>query len=82
MAHTIPEVTGEEVLAACTEIGDRKSSGPNGVPNVALKVAIRNRPDMFANLFYRCFVEGVFPRRWKEQKLVLIKKPGKPPGAP
>ena len=62
VAHIIPEVTGEEILAACTRIGDR--------------------PDMFANVFYKCFVESVFPRRWKEQKLVLNPKPGKPPGEP
>ena len=80
--HTIPEVTGEEVLAACTGIGDRKTPGPDGIPNRALKAAIRLRPDMFARVFHRCFVEGVFPRRWKEQKLVLIPKPGKPPGEP
>ena len=78
--HTIPEETGEDVLAACTGIGDRKTSGSKEILNRALKTAIRLRPDMFVKVFHKCFVEVVFPRRWTKQKLVLIPKPDKPPG--
>ena len=67
--HSIPEVTGEEVLVACDGIGDGKTPGPDGIPNRALKAAIRLRPDMFARVFNKCFVESVFPLRWQEQKL-------------
>ena len=52
------------------------------MPNRALKAAIRLRPDMFAKMFHKCFVEGIFPRRWKRQTFVFILKPGKPPGNP
>ena len=75
--YTIPEATGEEVLAACTGIGDMKTPLPDGIPYRALKAAIRLRPNMFAKVFKKCFVEGVFPRRWKKQKLVLLPKAGK-----
>ena len=78
----IPEGTGEEVLAACTGIADRKTPGPDRIPNRALKVAIRLRPNIFTKVFPKCLVEGVFPLRWKKPKLVLIPKPGKPPGEP
>ena len=44
--------------------------------------AIWLRPDVFAKAFYKPFIESVFPRKWKKQKLVLIEKPGKPPGEP
>ena len=47
-----------------------------------LNVAIRYRPDMFANVFYKRLAEDIFPCRWKRQKLVLISKPGKPPSEP
>ena len=50
--HTIPEVTGEDVLAACTGMGGRKTPGPDGIPNRALKAIIRHRPDMFAEVFH------------------------------
>ena len=50
--HTKPEVTGDEVITVCTRTGDRKTSGPDGNSNVAVKVAIRHIPDMFANVYH------------------------------
>nr|XP_041632157.1 uncharacterized protein LOC121502527 [Drosophila kikkawai] len=33
-----------------------------------------------ACLFNKCLLEGTFPDRWKRQRLLLLSKPGKPPG--
>lgn len=79
---TIPAVTTGELLEACAKIGDRKTPGPDGIPNKALKVAIRHNPEVFRTTFQKCLDDRVFPRRWKVQKLVLIPKPNKPPGEP
>ena len=67
--YTISELTGEEILAACTGIRDRKTPDPDGTPNRALKAANRLRPDMFARVFYKCFFESVFPRRWQKAQI-------------
>ena len=55
-----------------------KAPGPDGIPNVALKVAIQEYPDMFRKTLQKC----VFPDIWKRQQLILLPKPGKPPGVP
>ena len=46
------EVVGDEVLAACTRIGDRKIPSSDGIPHGALKLAIPYRLDIFANVFH------------------------------
>lgn len=77
-----PAITEAELLAACSRAGDSKAPGPDGVPNVALKAAIRTRPDVFLRTYNACLVEGVFPSRWKKQRLVLLPKGNKPPDEP
>jgi len=45
-----------------------------------MKLAHGLRPGTFADLYNACLREGIFPRRWKVQKLLLLNKPGKPLG--
>lgn len=78
----VPEVTAEEILEAGKRIGTSKAPGPDAIPNKALKTAVRNYPEMFAKVMGACLREGRFPKRWKRQHLVLLPKPGKPPGVP
>ena len=39
-------------------------------------------PDVFKNVLMNTLTTGQFPSMWKRQKIVLIPKPGKPPGHP
>lgn len=75
-------VSNDELLAAAKRLKGKKAPGPDGIPNVALKAAVKAFPDMFRTVLQRCLEEGHFPDRWKIQKLVLLPKPGKPPGDP
>lgn len=75
-------VTNEELVAVAKKLKIKKAPGPDGIPNVALKAAIEAYPDMFRTLMQKCLEDGQFPDRWKVQKLVLLPKPGKPPGHP
>ena len=43
---------------------------------------MKYRPLWFTSVYDRCIREGVFPDRWKRQRLVLLPKEGKPPGQP
>ena len=43
-------------------------------------MASNSYPESFVGIFQRCLDTGVIPREWKKQKLVLLPKPGKPPG--
>lgn len=75
-------VTKEELLKACSKIGNNKAPGPDNIPNVAFKAAIRARPDLFVDIYNACLEEGTFPKRWKVQHLVLLPKGQKPPEEP
>ncbi|KAL7306468.1 hypothetical protein TKK_0001167 [Trichogramma kaykai] len=78
----VPAVTLEELKGAQSRIRERSAPGPDGVPNVALKLAIAARPDVFLRVYTTCLETGVFPSSWKRQRLVLLPKPGKPPDEP
>ncbi|CAB0029049.1 unnamed protein product [Trichogramma brassicae] len=78
----IPAVTLEELKGAQSRIKERSAPGPDGVPNMALKLAVATRPDIFLRVYTMCLETGVFPSGWKRQRLVLLPKPGKPPDEP
>ncbi|CAB0027969.1 unnamed protein product [Trichogramma brassicae] len=78
----VPAVTLEELKGAQSRIKERSAPGPDGVPNLALKLAVSARPDIFLRVYTTCLETGVFPSSWKRQRLVLLPKPGKPPNEP
>lgn len=78
----VPPVTRDDVLKACSRVGNNKAPGPDNIPNIALKAAVRSNPDRFSEVFTACMKEGIFPTKWKEQRLVLLPKSDKPPGEP
>ena len=78
----VPPVTSDELLKAVRRIGDGKTPGPDGIPNVALKAAMMARPDIFCGVYNACLKEGIFPDCWKRQHLVLLPKGDKPPDEP
>ncbi|XP_055585168.1 eukaryotic translation initiation factor 3 subunit D-like [Uranotaenia lowii] len=77
--------TSEEELISLEELRDiakslqlEKAPGPDGIPNIAVKAAIMEFPEMFRSSLQICIEERMFPDIWKRQKLVLLPKPGKP----
>lgn len=80
--NCIRPVSTEELIAAAKKMKTNKAPGPDGIPNVALKAAIGAYPEMIRATMQKCLVESRFPEIWKRQKLVLLPKPGKPPGDP
>jgi len=41
---------------------------------VIVKAAATARPEVFRDTFQQCLLDGVFPKRWKKMKLVLLPK--------
>lgn len=78
----IPPLTEEELRRACAKTRDAAAPGPDGVPNQAIKLAIKVNPRVFVRVFEACLQEGIFPQRWKLQQLVLLPKGDKPPEDP
>lgn len=50
----VPSVTAEELKDVCTSLQTRKAPGLDGIPNVALKVAMETRPNLFQEVFTSC----------------------------
>ncbi|XP_058064485.1 uncharacterized protein LOC131214133, partial [Anopheles bellator] len=73
-------VSDEELQTAALRLVPGKAPGPDGIPNVALKAALQSCPAVFRETLQKCLVDGVFPDRWKRQKLLLLPKPGRSPG--
>jgi hypothetical protein len=71
------ELSMEELLEAAKGLKPDKAPGPDGIPNAAVTVAVKDHPKVFLGTMQRCLREGQFPDCWKTQKLVLIPKPGK-----
>ncbi|XP_028899929.1 uncharacterized protein LOC114804696 [Zeugodacus cucurbitae] len=78
----VPPVTEEELLDACNRVGNNKAPGLDGIPNIALKIIIKAAPTLFLNAYNACPKEGIFLRKWKQQRLVLLPKGKKPPEEP
>lgn len=82
VATAVPMVTDKEVIEAADRFANYKASGLDGIPNKALKIATKYNTDPLTKLFTRCMREGIFPKIWKRQRLVLLQKPNKPAGEP
>ena len=78
----IPPVTIEELRKACAKLGKLKCPGLDGILNIALKAAIEVKPNTFLCMYTRYLREGVFPDKWRQQRLVLLPKGRKPPEKP
>ena len=59
--RVVPRVTVEELREATTRMKVDKAPGPDGIPNVALRAAILEYPDMFRKTMQKCLDDCVFP---------------------
>ena len=70
--------TREEVIEVCHTLKRGKAPGPDGIPNEIISLVCENWPDLFKETFDICLRTGIFPRIWKRQYLVLLRKGEKP----
>ncbi|KPJ12887.1 Retrovirus-related Pol polyprotein from type-1 retrotransposable element R1 [Papilio machaon] len=78
-----PPITKEEMARAAGRLrGTRKAPGPDGVPGKALHIALEHLGERLRTLFNDCLAEGRFPGVWKEGRLVLLRKEGRPVDSP
>lgn len=80
--ETMPPITTQEVIAAAERIKGGKAPGLDGVPPEVVKMLMKERPTFFKTVADKLLTEGRFPKQWKTGRLVLLPKPGKPPGEP
>jgi len=78
-----PPLTLEEFWLAVHRIrAKNKSPGPDGIDTAILYAVSNVCPEWLLGIFNRCLAAGVYPKRWKVARLVLLRKGDKPVGVP
>ncbi|CAK1582411.1 unnamed protein product [Parnassius mnemosyne] len=79
----VPEVTQAETRVAVSRLRAKNTApGPDGVPGRALVLALKELEPQLRGLFTACLEQGQFPSVWKEGRLVLLRKEGRPADSP
>ncbi|KAG7196897.1 hypothetical protein KM043_015799 [Ampulex compressa] len=63
----MPPITEKELLTVTTKVINNRVTGTNGIPNIALKTAIKLVPAIFQDTYNARVKEGIFPDKWKKQ---------------
>ncbi|GBM22164.1 hypothetical protein AVEN_190821-1 [Araneus ventricosus] len=71
-----------EILAIIAKLNIRKTSGPDKIPNKALKLLTPNALTFLTKIFNKCLTFNHFPLRWKQANIIMLSKPGKDPKFP
>lgn len=70
----LDEFTTRELQIAAQGLKSGKSPGPDGIPAEVIKEIALQRPQILLKMYNSCLEEGIFPKVWKKQHLVLINK--------
>lgn len=81
-AHVPPITTGEVDAAFLRLKGKNTAPGPEGIPGRVWVLAAEVLGDRFRQMLDVCLQSGQFPSLWKEGRLVLLKKEGRPADSP
>ena len=71
-----------ELQEAGKRLQPRKAPGPDNIPNEILKVVLEVWPVLLLEMYNNCLQNGIFHKKWKRQKLVLLRKGNKPLSEP
>lgn len=75
--------TEEEIRLAAGRLPSGKACRLDGIPNEVLVHVAYLKPSLLLNVFNACILQRVFPKIWKEARLVLLHKgPDKPTDLP
>ena len=78
----VPIFSEDELSLAASSLRNKKAPGPDGIPSEVLRVVARSCSQVLLNMYNRCLKDGVFPKRWKIQRLVLVGKGKGDPNSP
>lgn len=79
----VPLVTEGELGAAVLRMRSKKTApGPDGIPGRVWDLALGPLEERLRGLLSACLRAGSFPQIWKEGRLVLLQKPGRPAESP
>ncbi|GBN05498.1 putative RNA-directed DNA polymerase from transposon X-element, partial [Araneus ventricosus] len=65
-----------EIQAIIKKINPKKATGPDGIPNKALKMIPPNLLTCITKVFNKCLLHHYFPPSWKIAHVLMFPKPG------
>ncbi|MBW0514366.1 hypothetical protein O181_054081 [Austropuccinia psidii MF-1] len=71
------KLTTDEVRTNIEKLPNKKSPGPDGIPNELIKIACNLIINKLTDLFNNCLTAGHFPTSWKKASTVIIQKANK-----
>ena len=71
------EFTMAEIRNAVESLNNKKAPGEDGITGEIFKQTFKIFPKFITAMYNECLRKGVFPKRWKQAKLIPIVKPGK-----
>uniref|UniRef100_A0A2H8TIE5 Reverse transcriptase domain-containing protein n=1 Tax=Melanaphis sacchari TaxID=742174 RepID=A0A2H8TIE5_9HEMI len=71
-----------ELKIAASSLKSKIAPGPDGLTNEVVKTIASLNPGVLTLAYNTCLASGVFPKIWKNARLVLIRKGDKPLDAP
>ncbi|GFU36993.1 RNA-directed DNA polymerase from mobile element jockey [Trichonephila clavipes] len=72
---TPPLTSPLEVRGIIKKLPNRKSPGPDQIPNIALKYLPINAITHLTKIYNRCLINCHFPTQWKIANVVMLPKP-------
>lgn len=72
----------EEIKIVLKSLKNKRSNGPDSIPNVTLKKLPSSAHEFLAHLINHILIKGYFPKSWKSAHVIPIPKPGKPANEP
>ncbi|GFW65522.1 probable RNA-directed DNA polymerase from transposon X-element [Trichonephila clavipes] len=74
---TPPLTSPFEVRGIIKKLPNRKSPGPDQIPNIALKYLPINAITHLTKIYNRCLINCHFPTQWKIANVVMLPKPNR-----
>lgn len=69
--------TEEELLGAASKLSKKKAPGPDGIMVEIINALLPRHKNIFLEIYNNCLSNGIFPKIWKQARLVLMEKPRK-----
>ncbi|GBM34722.1 hypothetical protein AVEN_208883-1 [Araneus ventricosus] len=74
-SSTLDLISSQEVINLIKKINPRKATGPDGVPNKAIKMLTLNAVTLLTKFFNKCLILQHFPNAWKIAHVLMFPKP-------
>ena len=74
---TIPAMTVGQIKRLLLDTNSKSASGEDGISYNLMKQCSDSSKQVFCDVINACLAENIFPKAWKEAKVMMLPKPGR-----